>query len=130
MSFTELQTGKLKRISEMTPEGVENYCKEQCKEISPKKYEDVIANGFKSYESSWLEVVNDALWNLNDCRRNDSFIYENGVLYKVHDVKNHEDESFFFHMEQIGDGEYQFITKYYNGGTCLSEILSEEINNI
>lgn len=129
MSYTELQTGKFKKIGEMTPEGVEEYCKDMCKSISPEKYEDVITNGFKSYENSWFEVLNDELWKTKEYH-NDFFVYKNDVLYRVYDVKNHEDGDGFFYKEKTGDDEYSFITQYYNGGTCLQEIIEEEIDKL
>ena len=129
MSETRLQTGKFKKIGEMTPEGVEDYCKDMCKSFSPEKYEDVIQNGFKCYEHSWLEVLNDEFWK-SDEHHKDEILYINGVVYKIYDVENHDADGFFFHKEQIGDGEYKFTTQYYDGGTCLSEIIEEEIENL
>lgn len=125
MSFTELQTGKVKKIGEMTQEGVEEFCKDKCQAYFSEKYQDVTQNGFKCYESSWFEVLNDEIWRTNS---KDFYVYKNGILYLVYDVKNHEDEGFFFHMEKSdSDDEYSFITQYYNGGTCLSEIIGEEL---
>lgn len=129
MSYTELQTGKVKKIGIMSPNEVEKYCQNLCKEISPKKYKDVITNGFKSYENSWLEVLNDELWKSEEYHK-DFIVYKNDILYRVYDVKNHEDGDFFFHKEKISDDEFRFITQYYNGGTCLSEILEEETDKI
>lgn len=129
MSYTELQTGKVKKIGVMSKDEVEEYCQNLCKEISPEKYEDVIANGFKSYEDSWLEVVNDELWKTKEYH-NDYIMHINDIVYRAYDVKNYEDGNFFFHKEKIGDDEYSFITQYYNGGTCLQEILEEEFDKL
>ena len=125
MSYTELQTGKIRKIGEMTFEDAEEICKNLCRDISPKRYNEIIKNGFKSYEHSWMEVVNDEMYD------GKSFLlYKNGILYMVHDVKNYEDEGFFFRKEKINDTEYSFVTQYYNGGTCLPEIIEEEVDKI
>lgn len=129
MSFTELQTGKFKKIGVMSEGEAERYCRNLCKEISPAKYEDAITNGFKSYEHSWLEVLNDEFWKSKEYH-NDFIVFQNDILYRVYDVKNHEEDGFFFHKEKTGDDEYSFITQYYNGGTCLQEIIEEEIEKL
>ena len=124
MSFTELQTGKVKVLGQMTQEDVDNYCKEIVEKNFPNKYEHVLKDGFPCWSNGWIEVLNDELTN------DEMYRHINGILYHIFDVKNHEDEGYFYIMDKTGEDEYSFITKYHNGGTCLYEVIEHGLNNL
>lgn len=125
MSYTELQSGKFKVIGKMSLEEVDNYCKNIVEQRFPEKYEEIIQKGFPCWSNGWFEVLNDTLpYN------KEMFIYSNETLCNVFNIKNHEDDGYFCNISKINDDEYEFITQYYNGGTCLSEILDEEISKL
>ena len=123
MSYAERNTGKIKLVAEMTKEECEQYCHDyynrefgQTDEI-PRFCED------------WLEACNDELWKqrYEDPKKSPRFVYVNGKLWFAYDIREHEIGSFFFDIVKTSDGEYVFNTSFYNGGTCLEEILDEEM---
>jgi hypothetical protein len=38
-------------------------------------------------------------------------------------------DDYFVSLTQVDEDTYDFATMFYNGGTCLSEVLSEELGN-
>lgn len=127
MSCVEVNTGKIKMLKETDQDGVEVFCRSMCRFVSPKKFKDISENGFKSYEHSWLGVLNDELYNQN---KNVFFTYRNGCLYKVYDITKREAGDFFVKVNKTGDRTYEFITQFYNGDTCLEEILNDELDEL
>ena len=122
-----MNTGKIKMIKETDQDGVEVFCRYMCKAVSPKRFKEVSENGFKSYEHSWLEILNDELYNQD---KNVFYTYQNGRLYKVYDITKREFGDFFVKVNKTGKKTYEFITQFYNGGTCLEEILDDELKDL
>lgn len=52
------------------------------------------------------------------------------VLYKVIELDEMEPEDAFIEMNKNDDGSISFITRYYNGGTCLSEMVEEGLKDL
>jgi hypothetical protein len=46
------------------------------------------------------------------------------TVYKVEDDEL-EDSGDFFNIEKNEDGSYSYFTSFYNGGTCLQEMLED-----
>lgn len=124
MSYTELQSGKIKVVGKMTPTEVDDYMKGVVEKEFPEKYEEIIQNGFPCWSNGWLEVFNDNMW------KKEIYIHKNDTLFRVFDIKDHDCDGYFCEINKTGDGEYKFITQYYNGGTCLPEILDEEVEKL
>ena len=124
MSYTELQSGKMSIIGTFSEVELDEYMKHVFEKEFPNVYKNIIENGFPCWSDNWMEVYNDHAQN------NEMYIYNKSILFKVFDVKNYEDYGYFCDVQKTGDREYKFITQYYNGGTCLSEILEEEADKI
>ena len=124
MSYTELQSGRIKVVGKMTTTEVDDYMKGVVEKELPEKYEEIIKNGFPCWSNGWLEVFNDNMW------KQGMYIHKNDTLFKVFEIKDHECDGYFCEVNKTGDDEYRFITQYYNGGTCLSEILDEEVEKL
>ena len=124
MSYTELQSGKIKVVGKMTPTEVDDYMKNVVEQELPEQYKEIIQKGFPCWSNGWLEIFNDNMW------KQGMYIYKNDTLFKVFEIKDHECDGYFCEVNKTGDDEYRFITQYYNGGTCLSEILEEKCENL
>lgn len=124
MSYTELQSGKMALIGTFSEEELDEYMKHVVEEEFPDVYKNITENGFPCWSDNWMEVYND------NAQNNEMYIYTKSILFKVFSVKNYEDYGYFCDVQKTDDNEYRFITQYYNGGTCLSEILEEEADKI
>ena len=124
MSYTELQSGKMKILGIFSEVEVEEYMKHVVEKEFPDVYKNITENGFPCWSDNWMEVYNDHAQN------KEMYIYTKSILFKVFNVKNYEDYGYFCDVQKTDDNEYRFITQYYNGGTCLSEILEEEADKI
>ena len=117
MSFTEKHIGKLVKVDrkDLT---VEEWCKEYCQshsiEINNKMHEN------------WIECFKDNFYDI--CA--DSFQFLNGDIYQLvkhTKIDECEDLDFFYTLE---DGSILFVTEFYNGGTCLKEVLDSGVKRI
>lgn len=70
-----------------------------------------------SYHDTWLEYLLD----YND----DKFIMLKGKLYNL-SIENELDESDFCVIHKENDRSYSFATSFYDGGTYLEEVLTDE----
>ncbi len=52
-------------------------------------------------------------------------IIDGNCIYKVELDKDFNIDDNFVEITQVQDGVYEFITQFYNGGTCLQEMLQE-----
>ena len=52
----------------------------------------------------------------------------NGNLYLCSDTSL--DDEYIAEMEDEGDGMYSYITRFYNGGTYLDEVLEDMLNDL
>ena len=60
----------------------------------------------------------------------DTYKVLNGELYKCDDTQYPEDTSYLVDVRSNGDGTYEYIAQFYNGGTWLNEVLEEGLNNL
>ncbi len=51
-------------------------------------------------------------------------------LYLIYDKSDLGSSSDFINMTPIADDTYEFLTSFYNGGTCLSEMIEDEIKRL
>lgn len=54
-------------------------------------------------------------------------IIDGNCIYKV-ELDEEFDVDNFVKVNQVQDGVYEFITQFYNGGTCLQEMLENGFN--
>lgn len=106
MSATIFQTGKLTKISG-EPEQVAKY-------ILNSKKED--------FYETFLEQLSS---------ESDEYVLLENELYQISDtIENDDGETHFCYFYKEKNGDIRFITQFYNGGTCLSEMLEHYIDNL
>lgn len=105
MSCVELHRGTLVNTKGLT---VEEYCELLCKK-----------HGYEiAYEGdTYAETLRDTYKVLN------------GELYRCDDTQYPEDTSYLVDVRSNGDGTYEYIAQFYNGGTYLDEVLEDGIKN-
>lgn len=128
MSYTETCVGKLKKLGIYeNPVGLKIYCELRFKNTYPEKYKEYKENGFPNFIHSWFEALNNELYNVTG---GELFYNEkNGELWESYNVRSLDNE-YFCEMINEGADTYTFVTQFYNGGTCLSEILEEKIEEL
>ena len=107
MSYTELHTGKLIKV-DLGDLTLEEYCEKQCKENDKP---------LSSFNKDYTEQFRDSFY--------EKFIILNDELYEFLEHEEHEDENYFMKLYPNQDGTISFIGQFYNGGTCLSEMLED-----
>jgi hypothetical protein len=111
MSETVTYKGKLQKVAE-GKEGIEAWCK-QFVEYKQRTLEGV-------YED-YTEMVIDEYYP--------EIIEANEILFKVlsRDKIDNED---IFQMKDLGNGEYEYLVQYYNGGCSFPEALEHSLNDL
>ena len=74
-----------------------------------------------SYHDNWLEYLLDY--------EDDKFIKLNDKLYKL-SIENNIDDSCFCVIHKENDGSFSFATSFYDGGTYLEEVLTDEFERM
>nr|CDL66711.1 unnamed protein product [uncultured bacterium] len=123
MSYTELHLGKLRKI-DLNGMDIETYCKEECERHG---YE------YGKYTDSWYSALRDGIARKN-FKDNKGYISKivkvNGELYEIIDDTEFPDNDFISYIINNGDGTYTYLMSFYNGGTCLDEMLEYAITEI
>ena len=60
----------------------------------------------------------------------EEFFYAKDKLYKAFDVEDVDPYDDLQILKEDPRGGYWFEMKYYNGGTCLSEMVEEALENL
>lgn len=81
------------------------------------------ATGIKVEPEGFYDNIYDLIW---DYDLSEKFIIIDGSIYKFLKYKD-IDEFNYCDVEAMGNGEYCFSACFYNGGTCLSEVLEDAI---
>lgn len=108
MSNYEFHSGKLKIVPKLENETLE----EQCKRL-------LNISKLPEYYLSWGEFL------INDF--GDEYIIINDIVYEIYDHIEYNNSKDFFNITSNDDGTFKFIGQFYNGGTCLYELLEEEL---
>lgn len=107
MSGVETVLGTFEEV-DLDGKTIEEYAKAQFPEGTVKS----------DYYENWYEYLQD---------ENDGNFFEHeGRLFKVTDQEDYSYDS-FAKIEKTGEGKYNFVTSFHNGGTYLTEMLSEGI---
>jgi len=111
MSSTETHFGKLKKVE---TDSIEGWCKEKC-------FKKGVVE-LSSYNKDWQEQLLDEDY--------ESVFIVNGEIWETieHTEYSEDDDLCIFTKNE--DGTVTFATQFYNGGTCLSEIIEEELTKI
>lgn len=122
MSYTEKHIGRLVEVdfdkNGTTPE---HFYKMLC------EYHDYNSLTVTKYRNpytykSWEELYWEELWD------EDSLYRIDGKVYKLVDHVELEDDMFLFNKNS--DGSISFAVEFYNGGTCLREVLEDGVKRI
>lgn len=109
MSDYKAYTGKLKKIEFLNDN-------ETLEELQYRAYLDFGGKG-KYYKNILFEDFYD-----------DFLIIENN-LYKIMDLNETDPYDNYCIINKNEDSTFSFSTRFYNGGTCLSEMLEDTIKN-
>lgn len=122
MSSTERHIGKLVEVdfdkNYTTPE---QFYKMLCEyhnynSLTVTKYRDPY-----TYKS-WEDMYWDELWDKDNLYKAD------GKVYKL--VEHIETEDSIFKFWKNADGSISFVVEFYNGGTCLREMIEEGVREV
>lgn len=113
MSQNEFHTGKLVPV-DLGGKTIEGFAEKICRESGISE--------ISSYHDSWLEELK------YEGGYEKYFIVED-VIYEMVD-HSETDDDYFVHMKRNEDGSISFSAQFYNGGTCLSEIIEESISEM
>lgn len=111
MSYTETHFGKLRKVELKEGQTVEEWCQEKCNENG--KIE------LPSYFKNWVEVLKYG-------PNSQKYFFNGDEIWEVFDHIESEDGDIYF-MQKNEDGTMTFIMQFYNGGTCLSECIEDEL---
>lgn len=108
MSCTESHVGKIKKV-DLEGLTIEEWAKEVATAYGME---------FKEYYDSYKELVLDELYF--------RYIVVEEEIYEI--IEDHEfTEEDISELTPEGDGVFSFVMQFYNGGTCLTEMLEDAI---
>ena len=122
MSYTEKHIGRLIEVdfdrNGTTPE---SFYKMLCEYHN---YNSLTVTKYRNPYTykNWEEMYWEELWD------KDNFYRVDGKVYKL--VEHAEIENDIFKFWKNADGSISFVAEFYNGGTCLSEIIEEGIREV
>lgn len=108
MSYTESHVGKIKKV-DLEGLSVEDWAKE-------------VANSYgmelTKYYDSYTELVLDEL--------HFRYILVEEEVYEIIEDREFTEED-ISELTPEGDGVFSFVMQFYNGGTCLTEMLTDAV---
>jgi hypothetical protein len=113
MSETETHFGKLRKVVLNEGYTVEDWCREKCEDAG---YDEIA-----SYNESWVEQFRDTF-------HEKYFIVDDEIWEAVEHIENGDSDIDV--MLPNEDGTITFVHQFYNGGTCLSEVIEEGIQKL
>ena len=122
MSDYSRETGKAKRIlKNASKEMIERWCHSEYERLYGETLE------LPEHSSSWLDTLNDKSYYMDD---KDYYFVIEDELWKVEDLQKKGIRDSYCELKKINEDEYEFDTQYYNGGTCWSEMLEDELKEL
>tara|TARA_R110000822_G_scaffold11613_4_gene42250 strand:- start:158 stop:739 length:582 start_codon:yes stop_codon:yes gene_type:complete len=118
MSQTEFHTGKLYPIN--FGKDLEGYCKRIADKNNIKLGED--------WKGDFIDTFNDYSNKKGEVSE-EYFIHQEN-LYRVVDHIESNDDEYFMKLNRTSNGAITFISQFYNGGTCFSEMLEEALEEL
>ena len=113
MSHTETHFGRLKTVDNPKNLQLEELCKELCAANDCTRLD--------SYNDDWQEQLRCDFGNKY-------FVVDEAVYEFIEHVES--DDSDIYHAQKNQDGTITIITSFYNGGTCLPEVVEELIKKV
>lgn len=112
MSHTETHIGKLKKVIIKDGSTIEDWCREKCLEIGKSV--------LSSYNENWIEQCK--------CSFSQKYFFLDGCIWEAVEHKELDsDPGSIYEMYENEDGTVSFVMQFYNGGTCLTECIEEEL---
>lgn len=109
MSDMEFHSGKIRKIDNPDNLDIEALCELKAKEHGWEK----------SYHDCYVELINDEGYK--------KYVVAGDNLYEITDHKRGDGYDDINLLFPNGDGSLNFVTQFYNGGTCLSEMLERSL---
>lgn len=122
MSYTELHTGKIKRFPRDGEETLAEYARRFFSENNIPYEENEFAEELDSNKVK--SNISDLLC---DPEGRGLFVEKTETFYQILEHIDHGEESDVNHGTVTEDGVMNFVSMFYNGGTCLQEQLEELI---
>ncbi len=113
MSQTEQHVGKLRKVEINERYSVEDWCREKCQDAGiptmPEHYD------------SWADVLK---YHMDLYEK---YFFVNGEIWESFDHTELDGDEDIYQLTPNPDGTLSFVMRFYNGGTCLSECIEEEL---
>lgn len=112
MSYTETHIGKLRKV-DLQGLTIEQWAEVKCREIGITE--------LSPYSDDWKEQFLDTGKNYL------KYFFIGDEVYEMFDHTELEDGGDIDILTPNSDGTYSFVMQFYNGGTCLSEMIEDAI---
>ena len=118
MSEYQHQRGKLMEFKRSSTESKEDFFKR------------AMGNLFKQEAFNQYILDNDMFDFLDECNCYEKIFYINENFYKVLEIEEIDPNYEVQVLNKNLDDTYTFEMKYYNGGTCLEEMIQESLEKL
>ena len=118
MSQTEFHTGKLYPIN--FGKDLEGYCKKIATQNNIELGED--------WREDFIDKLDD--YSNKNGKASEEYFIHGENLYRVIDHVESDDSDYFMKLNRTSSGTITFISQFYNGGTCFSEMLEEALDEL
>ena len=132
MSDYEKHIGKLKKIDLSKYDGsTEKFFEEQYRKLVPHLSEEEIKDEYSRSENykyrnrdPWEHLFSEICINLD---MENKFYAVNGNIYETIEDREVDDLCF---LKDNGDGTFDYVIEFYNGGTWLGECIEYELKKL
>jgi len=111
MSEMETHHGKLRRVQLAEGQTIEDWCKAKCQELGYTEMD--------SCNSTWEEQLRSETHN--------KYFFTDDEVWEAIEHKSVDDDGDIYFLQPNEDGTLTFVYRFYNGGTCLSECLEDDL---
>ena len=108
MSHTETHFGKLRKVQFSEGQNLEDWCKAKCEELG--------CTEMATYNSSWEEQLRS--------ESDQKYFFSDGEVWEAFDHIEESDGDIDL-MIPNPDSTITFAMQFYNGGTCLTEMIED-----
>ena len=117
MSYAEKHLGRLRKV-DLQGKSLEEWCKEQCeiRNVERNKYH---------LNDTWTELF--IYHTVGHQSIGSYYIIGDNVYQLIHHREITEDFDVFWFEP---DGDIQFAVEFYNGGTCLEEVIEDGVKRL
>ena len=132
----ELHIGKLKRVDlSKYDNNIEKFFEEQYRktftDLSEQEIQDayqrVVDYNYRGNKGPWEYLFQD---NYLDEFMEDKYYVVNGMVYETIEEEELDPYDDFSKLKDNGDGTYDYLMTFYNGGTFLRECIENELEKL